>query len=102
MPLPVKRGGIVLFHKHNLHSSLPNRSARLRWSADLRYHRAGQPSGRPAFPGFIARSQADPRRELRDPAVWRTLWENARTAILAGAHGGVIFADDRWSDPAVC
>ncbi len=32
VPLPVGRGGIVVFHKMNIHSALPNRSKRLRWS----------------------------------------------------------------------
>ncbi len=69
MPLPVKRGGGVLFHKMNLHRALPNRSSGLRWSMDLRYQPTGQPTGRPAFPGFVARSRANPDSELKDPAA---------------------------------
>ena len=102
VPLPVKRGGVVLFDKHNLHSGLPNLSDGLRWSADIRYHPIGQASGRPAFPGFVARSKADPEQELRDAQEWKSRWEAARAQILRGVHGGVIFADNRWSDPAVC
>ena len=60
VPLPVKRGGIVLFHKFNVHCALPNRSDKLRWSVDLRYLPTGQATGRPAFPGFVARSRAHP------------------------------------------
>ena len=47
VPLPVKRGGVVLFHKTNIHRALPNRSDALRWSLDLRYHPIGQ-GNRPA------------------------------------------------------
>ncbi|MEM7193911.1 MAG: phytanoyl-CoA dioxygenase family protein [Pseudomonadota bacterium] len=92
-PLPVKRGGIILFHKQNIHSSTPNRSARLRWSVDIRYHPTGQPSGRPAFPGFIARSRSNPESELRDPVVWQTNWEAARQRIINGEYTGPVFRD---------
>jgi len=93
MPLPVKRGGLVIFHKQNIHCSLPNHSDRLRWSVDLRYHPAGQPSGRPAFPGFVARSQSNPELELKDPMVWKRLWDDARTRIIRGQYSGPIFRD---------
>jgi hypothetical protein len=92
-PLPVERGGIILFHRHNIHSSLPNRSDRLRWSLDLRYHPIGQPSGRPAFPGFIARSRRDPASELRDAKAWQDNWEAARQRIVDGDYRGPIFRD---------
>jgi len=92
-PLPVRRGGVILFHKHNIHSSLPNRSTRLRWSLDMRYHPIGQPSGRPAFPGFIARSRQNPDSELRDAQVWRQNWEDARRRIVNGEYQGPVFRD---------
>ena len=92
-PLPVRRGGIVIFHKHNIHSSLPNRSERLRWSADLRYHPVGQPSGRPAFPGFFARSRANPESELHDAETWQRNWQEARRRIVEGEYRGPIFRD---------
>lgn len=101
-PLPVKKGGVVLFHKLNVHRALPNRSDGLRWSMDLRYHPVGQANGRSAFPGFVARSRRAPETELRDPAAWAALWSAARERILSGAHQGPIFADQRWSDAAVC
>jgi hypothetical protein len=93
LPLPVKRGGLVIFHKQNIHSSLPNLSDRLRWSVDLRYHPVGQPSGRPAFPGFVARSKSSPELELKDPLVWKRLWDDARTRIIRGEYTGPIFKD---------
>lgn len=102
VPLPVKRGGVILFHKQNIHRALPNRSKGLRWSLDLRYHPVGQPSGRPAFPGFVARSRTHPETELRDPHKWQQLWDEARIRIVNGQHQGPIFAEDRWSNPTVC
>ncbi len=101
-PLPVQRGGIILFHKFNIHCSLPNRSDKLRWSVDLRYHPTGQASGRPAFPGFVARSHSHPESELRDPIEWAKLWEQARARIVSGQYNGPIFEETRWSDSAVC
>lgn len=94
-PLPVGRGGIILFHRHNIHSSLPNRSNRLRWSLDLRYHPVGQPSGRPAFPGFVARSRLDPASELHDATTWQDNWDRARRRIVNGEYRGPIFRDWR-------
>ena len=102
MPLPVKRGGIVLFHKMNVHCALPNTSNGLRWSMDLRYHPTGQATGRPAFPGFVARSRANPETELWDPWVWSDLWDEARDRILSGRYQGRLFEDTRWNDEAVC
>ena len=102
VPLPVKRGGIVLFHKMNVHRALPNRSGSLRWSMDLRYHPTGQATGRPAFPGFVARSRAHPETELRDPRAWAEAWDTARDRILSGRYVGRLFEDVRWNDEAVC
>jgi len=91
--LPVERGGIIIFHKQNIHCSIPNRSNRLRWSLDLRYHPVGQASGRPAFPGFVARSRANPESELTDPVLWDQLWQDARMRIIRGEYQGPIFKD---------
>lgn len=102
VPLPVKKGGVVLFHKMNVHRALPNRSDSLRWSMDLRYHPTGQASGRPAFPGFVARSRSDPSSELHDAKVWAERWETARKAIVDGQFKGRVFEDTRWNDEAVC
>jgi ectoine hydroxylase-related dioxygenase (phytanoyl-CoA dioxygenase family) len=101
-PLPVKKGGAILFHKMNVHRALPNLSDGLRWSMDLRYHPTGQATGRPAFPGFVARSRTNPEQELRDAAAWSQSWDKARDDILSGRYGGRLFEDTRWNDEAVC
>ena len=102
VPLPVRRGGVILFHKMNVHRALPNRSDALRWSMDLRYHPTGQATGRPAFPGFAARSRSDPQSELRDPHAWSRSWRDAREKILSGQYRGRLFEDTRWNDAAIC
>jgi len=102
VPLPVRRGGVVLFHKMNIHRALPNRSNSLRWSVDLRYHPIGQATGRPAFPGFVARSRSNPSSELHDAAEWARRWDEARETIVSGRYKGRIFEDTRWNDTAVC
>mgnify|MGYP001203033027 CR=1 FL=1 len=38
-------------------------------------------TGRFMFPGFVARSRANPASELHDPATWSRLWEEARTQM---------------------
>jgi ectoine hydroxylase-related dioxygenase (phytanoyl-CoA dioxygenase family) len=77
--VPAKRGDILLIHRHCPHASLPNVSDQLRFSLDLRFHPAGQPSGRDVLPSFIARSRSDPSRELSDPEAWTEMWNAART-----------------------
>jgi hypothetical protein len=104
-PLPLGKGGVILFDKNNIHCALPNRSDGLRWSFDLRYSVTGDPTGRPAFPGFVARSRANPVSELRDPVAWKKSWATAREAILSGAYEGPIFEQKKWedgSDMAIC
>lgn len=99
VPAPVKRGGALFMHRRTMHSSLPNRSENIRWSFDLRYNPTGEPTGRPAFPGFVARSRRDPATELVDSADWTDLWHSTRTR-LAELEAQKFY---RWSaDSPVC
>lgn len=82
VPLPMKRGTALFMHRLTPHCSFTNNSDHVRWSFDLRYNPTGQPTGRAAFPGFIARSQRNPATELRDPLEWNRRWLETR-AILA-------------------
>lgn len=99
VPTPVKAGGAVIFHPMTPHSSLSNTSDGYRWSFDLRYNVTGQPTGRDHFPEFIARSRANPGRELQDWKEWRDLWEAARARISGVEH----IPQHRWpSDGPYC
>ena len=82
-PIPTRSGDVILMHKHTIHASPPNVSDQIRWSLDLRYNPTGQPTGRPEFPGFVARSRRDPGSELRDPEAWAGLWCEARDRLAA-------------------
>ena len=82
-PLPVKAGGLVLFHPMTPHASLDNTTSGIRWSFDLRYTVTGQPTGRDQFPDFVARSRAQPETELRDAGAWRQSWLDARAELSA-------------------
>ncbi|MGB0388275.1 MAG: phytanoyl-CoA dioxygenase family protein [Ardenticatenaceae bacterium] len=97
VPLPCKRGDVVLLHQFTEHAALRNKSDQLRWSFDLRWNPIGQPTGRPAFPGFVARSRQNPDNELRDPAMWSQLWHAAKERILNGDYSGQIFNAERWT-----
>lgn len=98
-PLPMRRGSALFMHRRTLHSSLPNRSDQVRRSFDLRYHPIGQPTGRPAFPGFVARSKTRPETELRDPQLWTALWLEARRALAESDEPRF----NRWdANAAVC
>jgi phytanoyl-CoA hydroxylase len=82
VPLPMHPGSVLLMTSRTVHSSLDNCTENaVRISFDLRYQPTGQPTGRPAFPGFVARSSADPESVLRDPAVWESSWRNAQTTL---------------------
>ena len=84
VPLPMRPGSVLLMHQRTTHSSLDNLSAdQVRISFDLRYQPIGQPTGRPAFPGFVARSSAHPESVLRDAEAWARLWVDARERLAA-------------------
>jgi phytanoyl-CoA hydroxylase len=85
LPVPVKRGGALLMHRRTMHASLANRSDDIRWSFDLRYQPTGLPTGRPAFPGFVARSRRDPHSEQRDWQAWSQSWRDARARLSQDA-----------------
>jgi phytanoyl-CoA hydroxylase len=96
---PAKRGDVLLHVPLTKHRSLPNRSPGIRWSFDLRYHRTGEPTGRPLFPGFVARSREHPETELRDAAQWREQWQAAWDHLLEIEQPSF----NRWNvDSSVC
>lgn len=96
---PVGRGGVVLIHPLTPHCAGPNTSDGYRWSFDIRYNVTGQPTGRSQFPDFVVRSRSDPTTELRDAAMWKTMWEAARTRAATTPH----IPQHRWqADSANC
>lgn len=98
-PLPVKSGGIVLFHPLTPHSSLENYSDGFRWSFDIRFNKTGQPTGRAHFPDFVARSRDNPASELHSVDRWREMWEEARERLAVNPHIDI----HRWqSDSPLC
>src|SRR3954454_7040774 len=99
-PLPMPAGSVLLMHQKTVPSSLDNQTPdQVRLSFDLRYQPTGQPTGRPAFPGFVARSAANPDAELRDPSAWARLWLDT-PARLAEAEAP---RASRWdADSPVC
>lgn len=99
VPMPMKKGDVLLMDKLTLHASYSNTSDHIRWSFDLRYNPVGQATGRPAFPGFVARSRKQPETELREAAEWEALWRNARDQLAAMEMEKF----NRWSaDSPVC
>jgi phytanoyl-CoA hydroxylase len=100
IPVPMKAGSALLMNQQTIHSSLDNVTEdQVRISFDLRYQPVGQPTGRPSFPGFVARSRARPETVLNDPSVWAKLWLDTRETLAR--------RDDptynRWSaDSPVC
>ena len=79
--VPLPAGGALFLHRKTVHAALPNVSDRIRWSFDLRYQPAGQPTGRASFPGFVARSRSRPDTVLRDPNAWNEMWREARDQL---------------------
>ena len=83
IPIEMEPGDVLFLNKLTKHCSLENNSDDIRWSFDLRYQPIGQPTGRPYFPGFVARSQNNPKNELKDHKVWRQLWIDAKRKLIA-------------------
>ena len=99
IPMPMKRGSALFFHRRLMHSSLPNNSDDLRWSFDFRYTKIGQPTGRSWLPGFVARSRENPASELHNWRDWADLWHQARTRLAGNKNGQL----HRWDDSSpVC
>ncbi|MFN8442769.1 MAG: phytanoyl-CoA dioxygenase family protein [Caldilineaceae bacterium] len=95
----MKRGSALFMDKLTLHASHSNNSENIRWSFDLRYNPIGQPTGRGAFPGFVARSRQHPESELHDPQQWHQLWADTRYKLATEGTGKF----NRWtSENPVC
>lgn len=98
--LPMKAGDVLFLTQLTCHSSLSNVSDGVRISFDLRYQPVGKPTGRPAFPGFVARSRANPASQLRDAAAWERLWRDTRDRMALQQEKGPF---NRWLvDDEVC
>jgi ectoine hydroxylase-related dioxygenase (phytanoyl-CoA dioxygenase family) len=100
VPLPMQPGSLLLMTQRTMHSSLDNiTDDDVRISFDLRYQPVGQPTGRPTFPGFVARSTARPETVLRDPAAWANSWYEARARLAESEDPSY----NRWrADSPVC
>lgn len=99
-PMIMNKGDALLMHKQTLHASYANNSDTIRWSFDLRYNPVGQPTGRPAFPGFVARSRKHPDTILSEAADWEKLWRDTRDHLATVEDSS---AFNRWTkDNPVC
>lgn len=98
--LEMRPGSVLLMHPRTPHSSLENSTSdQVRISMDLRYQPVGTPTGRPQFPGFVARSRSHPEDEMHDPVAWRAMWDQARSDLAARPSP----AFNRWDpDSPVC
>ncbi|MEM9775693.1 MAG: phytanoyl-CoA dioxygenase family protein [Chloroflexota bacterium] len=96
--LPMQPGDVLFMHRLIPHASTPNTSNQVRWSFDLRYHPVGQPTGRPALPGFVARSEKQPDKVLESFDSWVSLWGKARENLIENGP----FQLHRWdgNEPA--
>lgn len=80
--LPMRAGSALFFNRRLVHGSCDNSTTdQVRISLDLRYQPTGQPTGRPMFPGFVARSSKDPGSVLSDAGKWRDEWYEARDRL---------------------
>jgi phytanoyl-CoA hydroxylase len=95
VPLPMRRGSVLVLHPRTVHGSMPNRSVdKVRFSMDLRYQSVEAPTGRPQFPSFLLRDAPGSARRPATFADWRDGWRKARTA----AAGRSLGAFNRWDD----
>ena len=75
-------GDIILLHRHSPHSSIPNKSNKFRISADLRYNKAGQTSGREPLPSFYVKSKNKKNITVSNFKQWLVLWEKAKEKCI--------------------
>ena len=75
-------GDIILLNKYLLHCSLPNKSKDFRISMDLRFNKAGQPSGRAPLPSFIVKSKNKNKIKVQNYKQWIALWEKAKNKCI--------------------
>ena len=80
--VPMKGGHVLFLHRLTKHASLPNRSNKLRWSFDLRYHPTHQFSGHPLKPSWVTRSKNSPSAEIRDWQIWAQMWRDAQAYLI--------------------
>ena len=81
VPLPMKKGDVLLMHKLIPHCSTSNNTEGIRWSMDLRYQEIGAPTGRSFWPDFPVRSRSNPASVLTDYEAWRQNWIEALEKI---------------------
>ena len=75
-------GDIVLLHRYSPHCSIPNKSNSFRISADLRYNKAGQTSGREPLPSFYVKSKNKKNITILNFKQWLALWEKAKEKCI--------------------
>lgn len=99
VPVPMRRGSVLLMHSRTVHSSMPNVTPdRVRLSLDLRYQSVPVPTGRPAFPSFLLRGHGR-GIPVTGWKSWRAAWLEIRDR-LAGKEPGKF---NRWDpEAAVC
>jgi hypothetical protein len=97
--VPMRAGSALFFHRRLIHESLDNATTdEVRISADFRFQRIGEPTGRPIYPAVPVRSDADPACVV-DAIEWRRVWDETR-ARLAGVPAP---AFNRWNaDTPAC
>jgi hypothetical protein len=82
----MRKGDVALFNAYTPHRGTLNTTFEgpnaVRWSLDLRYQKAGTPTGRPHWPAFVVQS-ADAAREQRGFEEWRARWEEVSQAAVS-------------------
>ncbi len=77
VPLEADVGDIIILDKRLIHCSLPNVSKNIRISMDIRFHKAGQSSGREPLPSFYVRSAKEENIKVKTYQQWVALWNKA-------------------------
>jgi hypothetical protein len=86
---PMRPGDVLLLRQRTAHRGLPNRSATIRWSVDIRYIRGGDSAGATHFDTPEEEWVIDSERR---PATSLDAWTDmiARTNALGGPTRGVM------------
>jgi phytanoyl-CoA hydroxylase len=89
--LPVGFGGVVLLSNLTPHRSAPNRTQRVRWSVDVRYQDANQPTGYQPEGGFLVRSRSRPQAIVASVEEFERIQKSHRAGPGPFRWGSFVF-----------
>lgn len=95
VPVPIDPGSVLFLDRRTVHRSRTNSTEdEVRVSFDCRFQPPGQPTGRPALPGFLVAGGDGAAGVVTEAETWIRRWEEERSRLLRNPERP---AGHRWS-----